>query len=159
MKDRNDGMLAMLYVISYALILAVLIACLSGCRSQTVAEAGTASATASVRIDTCMVEMWRTDSVIIKEKVVVTEAGDTSRSDRETVKVRLVRDSVYICRTDTLRVERRETVEVNRLTDAQRWQIRAFWAMLAVALMICLWKSRNAIKRAAEWLAEALRKK
>lgn len=75
---------------------------LTGCRSVSKVESGERR----VESDTVMLTKWRTDSVVMRDSVVITETaeGRTKFVVQWRDRVRILADTTYICLTDSVPV-------------------------------------------------------
>ena len=106
-SDMEESKRKAWYLLLCIIVMMVLLA-LASCKSVK-------EATERVRTDTCFVERWRRDSVIIEtmkhDSVFVQMKGDTVifnhwRTEyRDRWRDRIVRDSIYIAKADTVTVE------------------------------------------------------
>lgn len=100
------------------------------------------------RHDTLVVHQVQVDSVFRRDSVFVRERGDTVYVYREHVRDRykFVHDTTRLVRIDSVAVERVKEVKVEKpLSVGQSLKIRAFWWLLAAALLLGLWTFRKQI--------------
>lgn len=100
------------------------------------------------RHDTLVVHQVQVDSVFRRDSVFVREKGDTVYVYREHVRDRykFVHDTTRLVRVDSVAVERVKEVKVEKpLSVGQSLKIRAFWWLLAAALILALWTFRKSI--------------
>ena len=100
------------------------------------------------RHDTLVVHQVQVDSVFRRDSVFVREKGDTVYVYREHVRDRykFVHDTTRLVRVDSVAVERVKEVKVEKpLSVGQSLKIRAFWWLLAAALLLGLWTFRKQI--------------
>ncbi|MCM1295847.1 MAG: hypothetical protein NC311_09925 [Muribaculaceae bacterium] len=96
---------------------------------------------AAVRTDTLAVLKWRTDTVIDRDTVTVTQSGDTIT--REVTKwrwrIKETHDTVYQSKTDTIRVREPYPVEVVKEVERKRswWETFLLYAT-GVSIIICI---------------------
>lgn len=98
--------------------------------------------------DTLVVHQVQVDSVFRRDSVFVREKGDTVYVYREHVRDRykFVHDTTRLVRVDSVAVERVKEVKVEKtLSVGQSLKIRAFWWLLAAALLLGLWTFRKPI--------------
>ena len=98
--------------------------------------------------DTLVVHQVQVDSVFRRDSVFVRERGDTVYVYREHVRDRykFVHDTTRLVRVDSVAVERVKEVKVEKpLSVGQSLKIRAFWWLLAAALILALWTFRKSI--------------
>ncbi len=129
-------------IIGITLILALAAMCI-GCRTVQYVPMET------VRTDTCYVNRLRTDSVLIRDSIVVDRKGDTVYTDRWHWRER------YTLRTDTLYRSRVDSVSVPCKVEAQltKWQkckqdiggiaIGAAAALIILALILLIRRKRG----------------
>lgn len=101
--------------------------------------------TAYIR-DTCYVSRVQVDSVYRRDSVFVREKGDTVYKyvERWRDRYRIVRDTVYRGRVDSVAVERVREVKVEKpLTAWQRFRLDAFWILFAAAAGLAAWAFRK----------------
>lgn len=116
---------------------------LCGCRSYKVAES---SHEAAVRRDTVFAVRERTDSVYFRDSVIVKEAvrGDTVYVEKTAWKTRYktsVRtDTVYVARTDSVKVKETVRETKYRKLDTVLFIIAVFWCFLLVIVFYLLSK-------------------
>lgn len=86
----------------------------------------------AVRTDTLAVLRWRTDTVIDRDTVTLTQHGDTVVREvtRWRWRVKESRDTVYAAKTDSVYVEKPCPVEVVREVERTRswWETALLWA-------------------------------
>lgn len=122
-------------VIGWCVILVLAIMCF-GCTTTKYVPVTT------VRTDTVQVNRWRTDSVIVRDSIVIDRKGDTvcidrwRWRDRTTTKV----DTIYRSRTDSV------AVPVKVETQLTKWQKArqdiggiAIGAVIALLIAVGLW--------------------
>ena len=98
--------------------------------------------------DTLVVHQVQVDSVFRRDSVFIREKGDTVYVYREHVRDRykFVHDTTRLVRVDSVAVERVKEVKVEKpLSVGQSLKIRAFWWLLAAALILALWTFRKSI--------------
>lgn len=98
--------------------------------------------------DTTYVEKVRVDSVWRRDSVFVKEKGDTIYiyKERTRYEYKFLRDTITRVKVDSVTVERIKEVEVVQPLPAWRkWQIRAFWYLVAAVLLLGLWTFRKPI--------------
>lgn len=90
--------------IRVAIVIAIcwVITLLTGCRSVSKVESGERR----VERDTVMLTKWRTDSVVMRDSVVIVESGErrVERVVQWRERLRTVTDTTYICLTDSVPV-------------------------------------------------------
>lgn len=101
--------------------------------------------TAYIR-DTCYVSRVQVDSVYRRDSVFVREKGDTVYRyvERWRDRYRILRDTVYRGRVDSVEVERIREVKVEKpLTAWQRFRLDAFWVLSAAVAAAVMWMFRK----------------
>lgn len=101
--------------------------------------------TAYIR-DTCYVSRVQVDSFYRRDSVFVREKGDTVYKyvERWRDRYRIVRDTVYRGRVDSVAVERVREVKVEKpLTAWQKFRLDAFWGLFAAAAGLAAWTFRK----------------
>lgn len=96
--------------------------------------------------DTCYVSRVQVDSVYRRDSVFVREKGDTVYKfvERWRDRYRIVRDTVYRGRVDSVAVERVREVKVEKpLTAWQKFRMDAFWILFAAAAGLAAWTFRK----------------
>lgn len=122
-------------VIGWVLIAVLAVMCI-GCKSVQYVPVET------VRTDTCYVNKIRTDSVYVRDSVVVERGGDTIKVTAWRWRERYVvqRDTVYQCRTDSIAVpypvERKLTLWKKMKQDIGGIAIGAF---IVVVSAVVIW--------------------
>ena len=120
-------------------LLAVLVASCGAARVQT--------QTIYVR-DTTYISKVQVDSVFRRDSVFVKEKNDTIYIYKEKVRdrYRLLRDTVYRHKIDSVYIDRVREVKVEKeLTAWQRFRLNGFWVLAAAVAAIGFWKFRRPI--------------
>lgn len=97
--------------------------------------------------DTTYISKVQVDSVFRRDSVFVKEKNDTIYIYKEKVRdrYRLLRDTVYRHKVDSVYIDRVREVKVEKeLTAWQKFRLRGFWALLAAIACWIVWKTRRA---------------
>lgn len=86
--------------VAIVILICLAITLLTGCRSVETVRVP------EVHSDTVIQTRWRTDSVVMRDSVVITESGEgrVERIVQWRERLRTVTDTTYICRTDSVAV-------------------------------------------------------
>lgn len=98
--------------------------------------------------DTTYISKVQVDSVFRRDSVFVKEKNDTIYIYNEKVRnrYRLLRDTVYRHKVDSVYIDRVREVKVEKeLTAWQRFRLRGFWALLAAIACWIVWKNKTRI--------------
>lgn len=98
--------------------------------------------------DTTYISKVQVDSVFRRDSVFVKEKNDTIYIYKEKVRdrYRLLRDTVYRHKVDSVYIDRVREVKVEKeLTAWQRFRLRGFWALLAAIACWIVWKNKTRI--------------
>lgn len=98
--------------------------------------------------DTTYITNTRVDSTFRRDSVFVKEKGDTIYIYKERVRerYRIVRDTLYRSKVDSVYIDREREVKVEKeLTAWQRFRLDGFWILAAVVAAIAFWKFRRPI--------------
>lgn len=101
--------------------------------------------------DTTYISKVQVDSVFRRDSVFVKEKNDTIYIYKEKVRdrYRLLRDTVYRHKVDSVYIDRVREVKVEKeLTAWQKFRLRGFWALFAaIAAIACwiVWKNKTRI--------------
>lgn len=98
--------------------------------------------------DTTYISKVQVDSVFRRDSVFVKEKNDTIYIYKEKVRdrYRLLRDTVYRHKVDSVYIDRVREVKVEKeLTAWQRFKMRGFWALLAAIACWIVWKNKTRI--------------
>ena len=100
--------------------------------------------------DTTYIEKVRVDSVYNRDSVFIREKGDSVFIYRERIRDRwrLVHDTITRVKVDSVAVERIREVEVVQPLPAWKSaQIRAFWPLVLLVVLLVLWTFRKTLKK------------
>ena len=100
--------------------------------------------------DTTYIEKVRVDSVHKRDSVFIREKGDSVFIYREHVLEcwRLVHDTITRVKVDSVAVERVREVQVEKPLPAwKRAQMRAFWPLVLLVVLLVLWTFRKTLKK------------
>lgn len=100
--------------------------------------------------DTTYIEKVRVDSVRKRDSVFIREKGDSVFIYREHVleRWRLVHDTITRVKVDSVAVERVREVQVEKPLPAWKTaQIRAFWPLVLLVVLLVLWTFRKTLKK------------
>ena len=98
--------------------------------------------------DTTYVSKVQVDSVFRRDSVFVKEKNDSIYIYKEKVRdrYRLLRDTVYRYKIDSVYIDRVREVKVEKeLTAWQRFRLKGFWVLAAAVAAIGFWKFRRPI--------------
>lgn len=98
--------------------------------------------------DTTYISKVQVDSVFRRDSVFVKEKNDTIYIYKEKVRdrYRLLRDTVYRHKVDSVYIDRVREVKVEKeLTAWQKFRLRGFWALLAAIACWIVWKNKTRI--------------
>lgn len=98
--------------------------------------------------DTTYISKVQVDSVFRRDSVFVKEKNDTIYIYKEKVRdrYRLLRDTVYRHKIDSVYIDRVREVKVEKeLTAWQRFRLNGFWVLAAAVAAIGCWKFRRPI--------------
>lgn len=98
--------------------------------------------------DTTYISKVQVDSVFRHDSVFVKEKNDTIYIYKEKVRdrYRLLRDTVYRHKVDSVYIDRVREVKVEKeLTAWQKFRLRGFWTLLAVIACWIVWKNKTRI--------------
>ena len=98
--------------------------------------------------DTTYISKVQVDSVFRRDSVFVKEKNDTIYIYKEKVRdrYRLLRDTVYRHKIDSVYIDRVREVKVEKeLTAWQRFRLNGFWVLAAAVAAIGFWKFRRPI--------------
>ncbi len=98
--------------------------------------------------DTTYISKVQVDSVYKRDSVFVKEKNDTIYIYKEKVRdrYRLLRDTVYRHKIDSVYIDRVREVKVEKeLTAWQRFRLNGFWVLAAAVAAIGFWKFRRPI--------------
>lgn len=98
--------------------------------------------------DTTYISKVQVDSVFRRDSVFVKEKNDTIYIYKEKVRdrYRLLRDTVYRHKVDSVYIDRVRAVKVEKeLTAWQKFRLRGFWALLAAIACWIVWKNKTRI--------------
>ena len=98
--------------------------------------------------DTTYISKVQVDSVFRRDSVFVKEKNDTIYIYKEKVRdrYRLLRDTVYRHKIDSVYIDRVREVKVEKeLTAWQRFRLNGFWVLAAAVAAIGVWKFRRPI--------------
>lgn len=98
--------------------------------------------------DTTYISKVQVDSVFRRDSVFVKEKNDTIYIYKEKVRdrYRLLRDTVYRYKVDSVYIDRVREVKVEKeLTAWQKFRLRGFWALLAAIACWIVWKNKTRI--------------
>ena len=98
--------------------------------------------------DTTYISKVQVDSVFRRDSVFVKEKNDTIYIYKEKVRdrYRLLRDTVYRHKVDSVYIDRVREVKVEKeLTAWQRFRLNGFWILAAAVAAIGFWKFRRPI--------------
>lgn len=104
--------------------------------------------------DTTYISKVQVDSVFKRDSIFVKEKNDTIYVYKEKVRdrFRMLRDTVYRQMVDSVYVDRVREVQVEKpLTAWQRFRLRGFWVITAMAGGYIVWRNRK-------WLLHLLAK-
>lgn len=96
--------------------------------------------------DTTYITNTRVDSTFRRDSVFVKEKGDTIYIYKERVRerYRIVRDTLYRSKVDSVFIDREREVKVEKeLTAWQRFRLDGFWILAAIVAAIGFWKFRR----------------
>lgn len=96
--------------------------------------------------DTTYISKVQVDSVFRRDSVFVKEKNDTIYIYKEKVRdrYRLLRDTVYRHKVDSVYIDRVREVKVEKeLTAWQKFRLRGFWALLAAIACWIVWKNKT----------------
>ena len=96
--------------------------------------------------DTTYITNTRVDSTFRRDSVFVKEKGDTIYIYKERVRerYRIVRDTLYRSKVDSVYIDREREVKVEKeLTAWQRFRLNGFWILAAIVAAIGFWKFRR----------------
>lgn len=136
-------------VIGWMLIAVLAVMCL-GCKTEQNASVSTVRTDETARTDTCYVNKIRTDSVYVRDSVVVERGGDTIKVTAWRWRERYVtqHDTVYRNRTDSVYRSRTDSVAVPYPVERKlsRWEKTkqdiggiAIGAFIAVVSAVVIW--------------------
>lgn len=102
----------------------------------------------AVRTDTLTVLKWRTDTVIDRDTVTLTQRGDTITREvtRWRWRVRETHDTVYQSKTDSVYIEKPVPVEVVKEVERSRawWETLLLWAgAAAIIAAVIAWRTKS----------------
>lgn len=98
--------------------------------------------------DTTYISKVQVDSVFRRDSVFVKEKNDSIYIYKEKVRdrYRLLRDTVYRHKIDSVYIDRVREVKVEKeLTAWQRFRLNGFWVLAAAVAAIGFWKFRRPI--------------
>ena len=98
--------------------------------------------------DTTYISKVQVDSVFRRDSVFVKEKNDTIYIYKEKVRdrYRLLRDTVYRHKVDSVYIDRVREVKVEKeLTAWQKFRLRGFWTLLAAIACWIVWKNKTRI--------------
>lgn len=98
--------------------------------------------------DTTYISKVQVDSVLRRDSVFVKEKNDTIYIYKEKVRdrYRLLRDTVYRHKVDSVYIDRVREVKVEKeLTAWQKFRLRGFWTLLAAIACWIVWKNKTRI--------------
>lgn len=98
--------------------------------------------------DTTYISKVQVDSVFRRDSVFVMEKNDTIYIYKEKVRdrYRLLRDTVYRHKVDSVYIDRVREVKVEKeLTAWQKFRLRGFWTLLAAIACWIVWKNKTRI--------------
>ena len=104
--------------------------------------------------DTTYISKVQVDSVFKRDSIFMKEKNDTVYVYKETVRdrFRMIHDTVYRYVVDSVYVDRVREVQVEKpLTAWQRFRLRGFWVITAMAGGYVVWRNRK-------WLLHLLAK-
>ncbi len=114
---------------------------------QTLTSYGTTDAH---KADTIYIVRQARDSVYCRDSVYVREKSDTVYMyvEKWRVRVKTVTDTLYLSKVDSMYVETRNVVEVEReLTRWQRFRLSGFWVLSVLAVCcLCVIAYKNKLK-------------
>lgn len=96
--------------------------------------------------DTAYISKVQVDSVYKRDSVFIREKNDTVYKYVERVldKYRLLHDTIYRCRVDSVYIDNVREVKVERtLTAWQRFRQGAFWWLVTAICGVLLWGNRK----------------
>ena len=121
------------------ILLFLVVLLMVGCSSPKIIE------NTIVKTDTCYIERWQRDSIHVHDSIYVKEyvSGDTVRivTDRwhERWRERIVRDTTYISRCDTVQVTKVETI----VKPIPGWKCSLMWMgalFILISIGIVAWQ-------------------
>lgn len=98
--------------------------------------------------DTTYISKVQVDSVFRRDSLFVKEKNDTIYIYKEKVRdrYRLLRDTVYRHKVDSVYIDRVREVKVEKeLTAWQKFRLRGFWALLVAIACWIVWKNKTRI--------------
>lgn len=98
--------------------------------------------------DTTYISKVQVDSVFKRDSIFVKEKNDTIYIYKEKVRdrYRLLRDTVYRHKVDSVYIDRVREVKVEKeLTAWQKFRLRGFWTLLAAIACWIVWKNKTRI--------------
>lgn len=98
--------------------------------------------------DTTYISKVQVDSVFRRDSVFIKEKNDTIYIYKEKVRdrYRLLRDTVYRHKVDSVYIDRVREVKVEKeLTAWQKFRLRGFWTLLAAIACWIVWKNKTRI--------------
>lgn len=99
-RSQLDAIYETFIIVAIVILICLAITLLTGCRSVETVRVP------EVHSDTVIQTRWRTDSVVMRDSVVITEIGEgrVERIVQWRERLRTVTDTTYICRTDSVAV-------------------------------------------------------
>lgn len=99
-RSQLDAIYETFIRVAIVILICLAITLLTGCRSVETVRVP------EVHSDTVIQTRWRTDSVVMRDSVVITESGEgrVERIVQWRERLRTVTDTTYICRTDSVAV-------------------------------------------------------
>lgn len=98
--------------------------------------------------DTTYISKVQVDSVFRRDSVFVKEKNDTIYIYKEKVRdrYRLLRDTVYRHKVDSVYIDRVREVKVEKeLTAWQKFRLDGFWILAAIIVGYLVWKNRRGL--------------
>ena len=98
-----------------------------------------------VHIDTLIQTKWRTDSVVMRDSVIIVESGErrVERVVQWRDRVRTVTDTTYICRTDSVAVPYPVEKQLSKWEQAKVDYGGYALAAVIILLALAIWLARR----------------